>query len=46
MPDFAGNKGRIWVIKYGTLPEKGTYRQVEVGNKYLQDGRIMGHCLL
>ena len=26
MPDFAGYKGRIRVVKYGTLPEKGTYR--------------------
>ena len=26
MPDFGRVKGRIRVVKYGTLPEKGTYR--------------------
>jgi hypothetical protein len=26
MPDFGRDKGCIRVVKYGTLPEKGTYR--------------------
>ena len=26
MPDFGGNKGCIWGVIQGTLPEKGTYK--------------------